>query len=139
MADDLAAMFQRQADFQRFIGLDIDALVSDPEQVQARSDLARLYAFAAEAELHEAIDETSWKPWASGAWFKEEEFKRELVDVGCFWLNLCLLAGMTASELAERHEAKVGINVARQNVGYHAQAKCPQCEMELGTCNCAAL
>lgn len=123
--DLLVGIFNRQNTLQRVLGIDFDDLTT-----AERVELVKQYILAAEDELHEVLNETSWKPWATGVKFNEENIKRELVDVLCFLVNLCLLAGMSPLDLAGRHAAKTKVNIARQETGYTDQAKCPVCEME---------
>jgi hypothetical protein len=80
-------------------------------------------------ELHEALAETHWKPWATGTGFKDKDaFKSELVDAWHFLMNLCLVVGMDATELFDKYRVKHEINARRQLDGYDGvSTKCPGC------------
>lgn len=83
-------------------------------------------------EFHEALDEVGWKPWASSRHFNEEAVKGELVDAFHFFINMCMLAGVTADDLIEGYVKKSGKNIARQEAGYDGVAtKCPACHRAL--------
>lgn len=79
-------------------------------------------------ELHEALAETSWKPWADSEFLNREAYTGELVDAWHFLMNLMLAVGMTPHELREKYRIKQRINVARQSEGYDGvSTKCPVC------------
>lgn len=87
---------------------------------------------AATDELHEAMNETSWKSWTDSDHFNEEAVKGELVDVWHFFMNLCLVAGLTPDELFKRYAEKRKINVQRQADGYDGvSTKCSYCKRAL--------
>lgn len=87
---------------------------------------------AATDELHEAMNETSWKSWAKSDHFNEDAVKGELVDVWHFFMNLCLAANLTPDELFKRYAAKRKINIQRQEDGYDGvSTKCPGCKRAL--------
>lgn len=86
---------------------------------------------AATDEAHEALNETSWKPWAEGDWINEEAFKSELVDEFHFFMNRCLVVEMTAEELLQRYFAKADKNERRQLEGYDGKNKCYKCKRAL--------
>lgn len=81
------------------------------------------------AETIEAIDETGWKPWASSNHINHKALHSEIVDMWHFFMNLMILADMTADELWEGYRAKHQKNRARQLNGYDGvSTKCPQCK-----------
>ena len=92
-------------------GIDPPGLRSD-----ARADYATWNSFAAEDELHEAMRELQWKPWANerGEWINRDAFVGEIVDVLHFVGNLLLMAGVQGDELWHRYRAKVNVNIERQ-------------------------
>lgn len=74
-------------------------------------------------ELHEALDETTWKTWrTTGTALFMERYLDELVDAYLLLVNLFLATGMNpnevAAELAERVALKQALNVKRQESGY---------------------
>lgn len=88
----------------------------------------REQALALIAEVHEALSETGWKSWASSNHVNTEAYKRELVDVWHFFMNLMLVVDMQPSELFSMYLEKNLVNRARQAEGYDGvSTKCPQC------------
>jgi hypothetical protein len=78
---------------------------------------------AATHELHEALDETTWKSWQStGVAVFPERYMDELVDAQLMLFNLFLATGMNPNEVAdllvERVAIKQKLNVQRQESGY---------------------
>jgi len=135
MTDDrLLNMLTAQAQLQReAYGLDVADIHYD-----ARIRYIKDMVLAATDELHEALNEVSWKPWTSGdPTINEEAFFAELVDVVHFVMNLLLVAhaGWTpdrvAIELAARYTAKNRKNLRRQLDGYDGRNKCPGCRRAL--------
>ena len=99
---------------------------------EARIEFIRWNILAMTDELHEALAETGWKPWATSRHVNEEAFKGELVDVLHFFVNLCLVAGMDGDELFERYLEKRQRNAKRQRDGYDGvSTKCPKCKRAL--------
>lgn len=96
-------------------------------------------AFALEDEIHEAMSETGWKPWATSKHINTDAFHGELVDAFHFFMNLCLASGLTAEELFHLYNKKLMKNIARQREGYDGLNKCPKCRRALDdaatTCN----
>jgi len=80
-------------------------------------------------ELHEALNEVGWKPWASSRHVNAEAFKGELIDALHFLVNLFLLAGMDSREVLRLYLEKNRRNLERQKAGYDGVAeKCPTCK-----------
>lgn len=79
-------------------------------------------------ELHEALAEVSWKPWAKAEYFNEDAFKGELVDAFHFFMNLMMAGHITAEDLYEGYVKKNALNAKRQLEGYDGvSTKCPGC------------
>jgi dimeric dUTPase (all-alpha-NTP-PPase superfamily) len=98
---------------------------TDEERMQAIRD----NVLACTDELHEALAETGWKPWASSNHLNVEAFKSELVDAWHFFMNLMLHSGMTADDLYQGYVAKNRKNIQRQAEGYDGvSTKCPGCK-----------
>lgn len=96
------------------------------------ADYVRMNVLAVTDELHEALAETGWKPWATSRHLNREAYKKELVDALHFFVNLCLVAGITAPELAAAYYEKNAKNHVRQDVGYDGvREKCPNCRRAL--------
>lgn len=103
---------------------------------EERMAYIRFNALALEDELHEALAETGWKPWAKSMHVNEEAYIGELVDVFHFFMNMLLATGATPEFLAERftekYFAKQELNAQRQAQGYDGvRDKCPNCKRAL--------
>ena len=116
--------FDKQYDLQtRVYGHDLENMT-----LEDRVAFITINTMAATDEAHEALNETSWKPWAKGDWINEENFKKELVDEFHFFMNRCLVVGMNAEELLARYFAKAWVNEERQLAGYDGvTGKCTIC------------
>jgi hypothetical protein len=126
--DDLDTMLQMQRALQaRINGYDIE-----DQPIELRIENIKLNVLALTAELHEALDETGWKPWASSRHIYEDRLQEELIDAWHFLMNLFLHANMDADKIFEMYCRKHGINVTRQEDGYEGvKEKCPQCHRDL--------
>lgn len=83
-------------------------------------------------ELHEALGETGWKPWATSKHINVAAYKGELIDAWHFFMNLCIVVGMTPEELYMGYLVKRGKNIKRQEEGYDGVSmKCPGCHRAL--------
>jgi dimeric dUTPase (all-alpha-NTP-PPase superfamily) len=103
----------------------VDITELDGEQ---RAAYIRDMCLALTDELHEALNETGWKPWATSRHFKREAFLSEMIDVLHFWCNLVLLTGATENEIVEMYDAKAMKNAKRQLNGYDGvKDKCLTC------------
>lgn len=124
MSDRLAVIFDLQAHAQRTsFGGDPSELPM-PERITFIKDMI----LALEDELHEAMAEVSWKPWASSKFIKRETFIGELVDAQHFLINLCLAVDCTPQEFFARFIEKNTRNKERQAAGYDGIAgKCLVC------------
>lgn len=110
--------------------LQTEAYKRDPQELEGeeRTHFISWNVLALTDELHEVLAEVGWKPWASSRHVNEEAVKGELVDAFHFFMNLCIVVGMPADELAERYWAKRAINAKRQAEGYDGvSTKCPGC------------
>lgn len=93
------------------------------------------------AEIHEALDETSWKPWANGdPYINRDLYMKELIDALHFLGNLFLVVmpnsptpiADLAAEIEERYKHKRVVNIKRQEDGYDGKTgKCPGCKRAL--------
>jgi hypothetical protein len=97
------------------------------------ADYLLVNAFALADELHEAMAEASWKPWAKNRGeVNRSNFADELVDLLHFAANMLAAVGVDDEELWKRYRAKQERNAVRQSHGYDARAsKCPGCRREL--------
>ena len=82
-------------------------------------------------ELHEALGETTWKPWTKHVvQVNREAYKGELVDAFHFFMNLMLIEDITVEEFFEAYREKHNRNKQRwaQEGGYQGTDKCPRCK-----------
>lgn len=121
----MSLMLQKQREFQkRVIG---DA----PSELQGTEKMAyiREQALALMDEVHEALAETGWKSWATSNHVNREAYLGELADVYIFFMNLMLVADITAAELSKAVLGKQVKNHKRQDDGYDGvSTKCPGCK-----------
>lgn len=122
--DALKQIFERQRYMQEDVyGYDF-AGMTDEDRVAFIKDMV----LAATDELHEALNEVGWKPWATSQHVNRDAFKGELVDTLHFFVNLCLAGSIDPQELFEGYMAKSQKNVRRQQAGYDGvSGKCPMC------------
>lgn len=131
--DRLGAMMAAQRSFQERVtgvGVLYEGLNAAPVENYAPSRIEefRLMVMALQDELHEALGEMGWKPWADSRHFNTEAVQGELVDAWCFLMSLMLLAGLTPETLYRKYMVKMEINRKRQDNGYDGIAgKCPSC------------
>lgn len=125
---DLQRMIESQAYLQR------EAFDREPATMtdEQRMTYVRENVLALENELHEALAETGWKPWATSNHINTEAYLDELVDAFHFFMNLMLATGKTPGELADyvykKYAEKSIRNVMRQKTGYDGiTGKCPGC------------
>jgi dimeric dUTPase (all-alpha-NTP-PPase superfamily) len=102
---------------------------TDPRNLsdQERAEWIRWNVLALTDELHEALNEVGWKPWATSRHLNRDAYKGELVDAFHFFINLCLVAEISADEIIESYFRKRERNAARQVNGYTGLNKCPGC------------
>jgi len=132
--DRLAVLLQKQADLQMHMK-DGDPRLLEGE---ARTTFLQWNAFALTDELHEAMQEVGWKPWATSNHVNESAFLDERVDAFHFFMNM-LLAGTVYTDVDSlsaaffaRYEAKHAKNIQRQQEGYDGVSdKCSECKREL--------
>lgn len=128
MSDKLAEMLEAQHRLQ------VNSFGNDPTQLtdEERVEWIRWNVLALEDELHEALAEVGWKPWATSKHVNREAFIGELVDAFHFFMNLMLVVNCTAEELTKAYSEKRGLNAKRQTEGYDGIAgKCPHCKRAL--------
>ena len=126
--DMLAEAFDLQHELQ------IRSFGSDPAELQGeeRIEFFKNMKLALQDELHEALQEMGWKPWATSKHFNTEAVQGELVDAFHFFMNLCIVAEMTPNMLFDKYLAKRTKNQKRQEEGYDGvSTKCPGCKRAL--------
>jgi dimeric dUTPase (all-alpha-NTP-PPase superfamily) len=128
MPDKLAMMLSLQHSLQK------DSYGIDPKEMEDADRVAFITwnVLALTDELHEALGEIGWKPWATSRHINVEALQGELVDAWHFFMNLCLAAGLTEDVLLRKYLVKNAINASRQKDGYDGvSTKCPQCQRAL--------
>ena len=113
----------------------------DPRDIRERlgadawAEFMTWNAFALEDEVHEAMNEVGWKPWATSRHCHYEMFMKEMVDAFHFFMNMLLAAtpryDTTPAEIAKEffrlYALKNQVNAERQQDGYTGTDKCPGC------------
>ena len=77
----------------------------------------RTATLAAVDELMESLRCTPWKPWSKQESWDWDELHGELVDVFSFFVELCILAGLSPENLEKMYFDKSKVNIARQASG----------------------
>lgn len=114
--------------------LQVNSFGADPKQLagQEATEWIRWNVLALEDELHEALAEVGWKPWATSRHINRDAYISELVDSFHFLMNLMLVVDCTADEFLEKYFEKRGVNAARQAAGYDGvTGKCSKCKRAL--------
>jgi len=104
---------------------------SDPTKLEGedRLEWIRWNMLALSDELHEALAETGWKPWATSKHVNRAAYISELVDAFHFFMNLMLVVDCSAEEFLAKYAEKRKINIKRQEDGYDGVAgKCRMCK-----------
>jgi dimeric dUTPase (all-alpha-NTP-PPase superfamily) len=125
MNDALRKIFGLQFNLQTKI---LGRIMSDMTLTE-RIEYIKENVLAATDELHELLNETSWKSWASGdPYINRDAAVKEGVDVLHFLVNLFLALDVSPEELLTRYAGKNKVNHNRQDNGYDAvSTKCASC------------
>jgi dimeric dUTPase (all-alpha-NTP-PPase superfamily) len=107
--DKLSEMFELQKQLQQKLGYD---------DLFKNQEFINICSLGLIDEVMESIKCTRWKNWKKNQEFNEEEFKKEVIDVFHFSINLCLAAGLTPDTLYEEFTKKNKINNQRIKEGY---------------------
>lgn len=133
MENMLRKIFEMQLDLQEnYFNVNFQRMLPT-DRVRYVKDMA----LALTAELHEALDETGWKPWATKRGILDRDaYVGELVDVLHFLVNLFLVTGEDPVDLADevftRYTLKNQVNRNRQAAGYDGvSTKCAICQRAL--------
>lgn len=106
----------------------------DPTELsdEKKMDFIRWNVLALEDELHEALAETGWKPWATTQHINRDAYVSELVDAFHFLMNLMLIVDCNADEFLTKYAEKRKLNIKRQEDGYDGvTGKCSNCKRAL--------
>jgi len=101
-------------------------------------EYVRWNVLALEDELHEALSEVSWKPWARSMYVNRVPLLGELIDAAHFLNNIWLAVAQldpeeSAALFVQMYWDKNKRNAQRQVDGYDGvSGKCPHCGRDLG-------
>ncbi len=122
-----------QADLQRrAYGYDVTGM-----EVPDLVEYVRWNMLALEDELHEALSEVSWKPWARTTYVNRVPFLQELIDAAHFLNNMWLAVAQlepdeSAALFVQMYWDKNKRNAQRQVDEYDGvSGKCPHCRRDL--------
>jgi dimeric dUTPase (all-alpha-NTP-PPase superfamily) len=117
MMDRLAEMLELQEQLQR---RHLDGVTPYRLTGETRANYIRSNMLALEDELHEALRETNWKPWskAPSGEMNRTAYLEELVDAIHFFMNLMLVADISADEFFNAYLRKNNVNHGRIDDGY---------------------
>jgi len=125
----LEELFRHQAELNRRIGFDPDALRRQFDPKTAGEWLNN-YLAAMSNELEELRDCTYWKHWCAeakaGRRFELHDLQNarvEVIDLFFFWISLAMCVGLDAHDVVELYRQKLKVNHARQDSGYSMTAK----------------
>ena len=120
----LQDMFRRQAELNKRIGYDTEALHDSFDPLQAGQWLND-YINAAGNELEELRDCTFWKHWCSeakqGRRFEIHDLQNarvEVIDLLFFWISMAQCLGLTAQDVHQLYLKKLDVNHQRQTNDY---------------------
>lgn len=125
-------MMQEALDAQH--KLQVESFGNDPKTLTGdqKVEWIRWNVLALEDELHEALQEVGWKPWAKSKHVNRDAYVSELVDAFHFLMNLMLVVDCSADEFLDKYFEKRKVNQKRQAEGYDGVAnKCPRCRRAL--------
>lgn len=121
-------MLEKMLEMQRELQVKHYGAAPDTLEGKERIQFVKDMHIALTDELHEALAEVSWKPWAKAEYFNEAAYKGELVDAFHFFMNLMMAGHITAEDLFEGYVKKNALNAKRQIEGYDGvSTKCPGC------------
>jgi len=107
--DMLKEIFRKQELFQLALKYDVTKM-TDKERVE----YIKWNSIAMFDEICESLRETPWKPWKKKQSLNIERYREELIDLLHFFVNACLVSGMTADDLFDKYTIKMKENIDRQ-------------------------
>ena len=111
--DMLKEIFRKQELFQLALKYDVTKM-TDKERVE----YIKWNSIAMFDEICESLRETPWKPWKKKQSLNIERYREELIDLLHFFVNACLVSGMTADDLFDKYTIKMKENIDRQMMKY---------------------
>ena len=123
--DKLDLIFARQRELlERFHQIEAQhGLLPDPDvpvdiTTHHGQAVLRSRAWNVTEELAEAMNELKNRPWKQKTYPVDlEAFYEELVDALHFFVELCILAGLSAQDLFDHYMGKAAVNTQRQELG----------------------
>ncbi|MBI5764819.1 MAG: dUTP diphosphatase [Planctomycetes bacterium] len=134
----LEELFQHQAELNRRIGFDPEALRKSFDPTLAGQWLNN-YLMAASNELEELRNCTYWKHWCKEA--KEgrryelhdlQNARVEVIDLLFFWISMAMCVGLDAKDVLELYRQKLAVNHQRQDTGYAMSGKTEDDNKQIG-------
>ena len=116
--DQLRELFRMQKALNLRIGVDTDAISTDPD---AQTKWVLNYCRATSQELAELTDSFPWKWWAKYQKFDQQNARVEVVDIFHFLISMAQVLGMSADDVFEAYVKKNQVNLQRQDTGYAAK------------------
>ncbi|MFQ5423502.1 MAG: dUTPase [Phycisphaerae bacterium] len=125
----LEELFRHQADLNRRIGFDAEAMrhAFDPQKA---GEWLNNYINAASNELEELRDCTYWKHWCaeakSGRRFRLHDLQNarvEVIDLLFFWVSMAQCLGLDAHDVMDLYRQKLAVNQQRQDNNYSMTGK----------------
>ena len=125
----LKELFELQAELNRRIGFDADALRADFDHRVAGKWLND-YIVATSNELEELRDCTFWKHWCTeareGRRFELHDLQNarvEVIDLLFFWISMAQCLGLNAEDVYDLYRQKLSVNHRRQDGEYSMKSK----------------
>jgi len=119
--DKLDEMFKHQYSLQEKLG----NIKKFNESLSMKQQFINQMILAVHEEGVEIMKETAYKNpdyvpfgWKKGQGFNNDNFKKEIIDLQHFVLNLAIIAGMDSSEFSDLYLNKNKENFMRQDDGY---------------------
>jgi dimeric dUTPase (all-alpha-NTP-PPase superfamily) len=127
MDDMLREIFRRQEQLQ------MDKMGGSPRYFprERKIQFIKDMTLALTDEVHEALNEVGWKPWAKSNHINHLAYHGELIDALHFLINLMIASDMTAEQVWRLYLEKNDVNRKRQEDGYTGLRKCYDCKRDL--------
>lgn len=109
--DSLEHMFALQAELNRRVGVDTDAMQGNEDEV---AHWVLQYVRALQQESAELVDSIPWKWWAKYQKMDVQNARVEVVDMLHFLISLAQVLGMSAPDVYAAYLAKNKVNHGRQ-------------------------
>ncbi|ARN57710.1 dUTPase [Sedimentisphaera salicampi] len=125
----LRELFEKQAELNKRVGFDADK-VRENMDLKESGEWLNNYLAAMSSEIEELRDCTYWKHWCKeareGRRFEIHDLQNarvEVTDMLFFWISLCHCLGLTADDVYNLYQQKLGVNHSRQDNNYSMSEK----------------